>query len=113
VKILFALITLLLLPVCAAIAAPFVISDETAQTVTHCGLFLDAAAKVDTPVASNTTGKYCKFDLAGLSTGAHTIKATFVNIDPVWGRLESVQSVPLSLTKPEIQNAPSGLGLIP
>ena len=91
-------------------AAPFVVSDPSVQTVTHCGVMIDATAKVDSPVESVTGGKRCKYDVGGISTGTHTIKATFVNIDPVWGRSESVFSVPLSVTRPGAPVvAPAGL----
>ena len=96
-------------------ATPFVVSEPTTQVVTHCNLLLDAAPGVDVLVASDVTGKYCKFDLAGITVGDHTIKAKFVNNDPIWGRSESVTSVPLLFTKPAILIliAPTGLLLKP
>jgi len=109
-KILF---LILIVGAISANAAPFVVSDPTAQTVTHCGVKIDSLTAVDSPVASDTTGKYCKYDLSGLAAGTHIIKATYVNIDPTWGRIESIFSSPLSLTKPEVQIAPSGLVLKP
>lgn len=107
---------LLLLLTNAALAAPFVISDPSTDTPqpTHCGLLLDTAPKVDVVVAKDGGGKaYCRFDMASLTTGAHTVKATFVIIDPVWGRQESPVSVPLALTRPGSPTAPAGLGLTP
>lgn len=99
-----------------AIAAPFVVSDPSPDTPqpTHCGLLLDATAKVDVAVAKDANGKaYCQFDMAGIPTGAHTVKATFVLNDPIWGRVESPVSVPLALTRPGSPIAPAGLGLKP
>ncbi len=90
-------------------AAPFVVSDPTTQAVTHCGMTIDTAAKVDSPVETVTGGKRCKYDLALISAGAHTIKATYVNIDSTWGRSESVASVPLNVTRPGPVTAPAGL----
>lgn len=105
----------LLVPAIAS-PAPFVVSDPSPDTPqpTHCGLLLDAAAKVDVAVAKDAAGKaYCQFDMAGITTGAHTVKATFVLIDPTWGRVESPVSVPLALTRPGSPIAPAGLGLKP
>lgn len=100
----------------AAQSAPFVISDPSTDTPqpTHCGLLLDASPKVDVVVAKDANGKsYCQFDMAGITTGAHTVKATFVLNDPTWGRIESPVSVPLALTRPGSPTAPAGLGLKP
>lgn len=105
----------MLVPMVAG-AAPFVISDPSTDTPqpTHCGLLLDAAAKVDVAVAKDANGKaYCQFDMAGITTGAHTVKATFILVDPTWGRVESPVSVPLALTRPGSPTAPAGLGLKP
>ena len=98
-----------------AIAAPFVTSDPTAQKVTHCGILLDSGVKVDVPVTTvNATNAICKYDIGTVSIGLHTIKATFVNIDPVWGRSESVTSVPLDFVRPDnaITNPPTNLGIV-
>jgi hypothetical protein len=110
---LYLLSLLLVTPVISA--APFVVSSPSTQTVTHCTLLLDAAPGVDVPVASDTTGKYCKFDMASLPTGDHTLTAKFVNIDPIWGRSESVTAVPLLFTRPaaRLTTAPTGLLLAP
>ena len=97
-------------------AAPFVVSDPApaaGQQPTHCGILLDSAAKVDVPVASDATGKYCKYDVGSVSAGSHTVKATFVVIDSVWGRLESPVSAPFAFTRPVSPAAPGGFGLVP
>ena len=96
-------------------SAPFVVSDWTLQDVTHCGQLFDTTPSIDVPVEVDLTlGKRCKLDLAGLPAGTHTIKATFVRAnDPVWGRLESVPSVPFTLVKPGTPTLPGGLHLIP
>lgn len=109
------LFAFLLLVAVSAQSAPFVVSDSTMQTVTHCGLLLDSAAKLDVPVVTVTDGKICKFDLSAVTAGVHSIKATFVNIDPVWGRSESVASVPFTFTRPAstMGESPAGLVIIP
>ena len=97
-----------------AIAAPFVVSDPTLQGVTHCGSVLDGGVKVDSVVAVSPLGKSCKIDIGSVGGGNHSITASFVNIDPVYGRQESVQSAPLDFTVPgKSLNAPSVLRLVP
>lgn len=109
------LLTLLLGLPSIAIAGPFVVTDPTTQIVTHCGYVLDVDAKVDSPVAVVTGGSMCKIDVSMVAAGSHTIKATFVNIDPVWGRSESVFSVPLTFVRPAstLPNAPTNLMINP
>ena len=95
-----------------ALAAPFVVSDSTTQVVTHCGVVLDSGSKIDVPVVTATpTTAICKYDISAVSVGPHTIKATFVNIDPIWGRSESVFSSPLDFVRPSnvINIAPTNL----
>lgn len=108
------LLLLLLTITSTSFASPFVISDPITEVVTHCGYILDSNDKVDVPVADTIGGKQCKVDLQGLAVGNHTVKLTFVNIDPVWGRAESVESAPFSLVKPTnvLTVTPSGLLLI-
>ena len=87
-----------------------VVSDPTNQTVTHCGVTLDTNAKVDVPVETVTGGKRCKFDANSVTAGTHVIKMTFINADSVWGRLESVDSAPLTFTRPaNPSQTPGGL----
>jgi hypothetical protein len=92
-------------------AAPFVESDVTTQIVSGCGVQIDTAAKYDTP----TLAKACHIDISGVTVGTHSIKATFFNVDPVWGRVESVYSLPLSFTRPVavMPVAPTGLVITP
>ena len=94
-----------------AYASPFVVSDPSSQTVTHCGVILDDGVKYDVPVM----GKACKIDISTVSVGSHTLKATFVNIDPIWGRSESVTSAPLNFVRPPntIYTAPVNLIITP
>ena len=104
----------LLYSISSANAAPFVTSDATTQKVTHCGILLDTGAKVEVPVTTVTpTSAICKYDVGGVTVGSHTIKATFINVDPVWGRSESVTSLPLDFARPDqtIATPPSGLGI--
>jgi len=93
--------------------APYVISDPTTQSVAACGIVIDSAAKVESPVATVAGGKICKYDVSGLTTGQHTITATFIGNDPVWGRLESVPSLPLVLSRPGTPTSPGGLAISP
>jgi len=109
------LLTLLLGLPSIAIAGPFVTSDPTTQIVTHCGYVLDVEAKVDSPIAVVTGGNICKIDVGAVAAGSHTLKATFVNIDPVWGRSESVFSAPLTFVRPAstLPTAPTTLTIKP
>ena len=97
-----------------AVAAPFVVSDPTLQGVTHFGSVLDGGVKVDSLVAVSPLGKSCKIDVGSAVTGNHSITASFVNIDPIYGRSESVMSAPLDFTVPaKTLNAPGVLKIAP
>jgi len=104
------LLLVLLFPMVAT-AAPFIVSDPTTQTVTGCGVQIDTAAKYDTTVVN----KACHIDISKVAVGPHIIKATFFNVDPVWGRSESVFSAPLTFIRPvaAILTAPLGIALTP
>lgn len=91
-----------------AISAPFVIGDVI-SSVTACGVILDGAPKVVVP-AGNLE---CRYDVGGVSNGAHSITMTAIITDPVWGNKESVNSVPLDFGRPGIPAAPGGLRLVP
>ena len=106
-----ALVLTLLSPV--ALSAPFVVSDLLDPRATHCGILMDAVPKVVIPVVAEAGGNICKFDLAGISNGSHTVMATAIAIDPIWGSQESVQSSPLSFVRPAGVSAPAGLELQP
>lgn len=109
-----ALAVLIALP-SLSFASPFVVSDATTQKVTHCGVMLDSGAKVDVPVVSDSpTTAICKYDIGGVSVGPHTIKTTFINIDPIWGRSESVYSTPLDFVRPgdTVSQPPAGLNIV-
>lgn len=98
-------------------ASPFIVSapypKDAKPVPTHCGFFMDAAAKQTTAVAKNAEGLvYCKLDIANLAAGSHTVTAThIVQGDPVFGNAESAKSAPLNFTKPSPAGAPTGLGL--
>lgn len=112
-KILFALF-LLALSVGAVYAAPFVVSDPTSQTVTHCGYILDGGAKIDSLVAVSPLGKSCKIDIGKVLSGSHSLTASFVNIDPTFGRSESVMTLPFVFVVPlDTLNAPGMLRIVP
>ena len=80
---------------------------------THCGVFVDSAAKVEIPITIDATGKYCKYDISTISTGSHTIKMTHIAKDTVWGNLESTESNPLVLVRPGAPSTPTGLSAYP
>ena len=96
-----------------AVAAPFVVSDPLDDRATHCGWVKDGGARADVPVVVTPAGKVCKWDLAGFTAGAHTVNATAVAIDPIWGRLESAPSAPFGFSVPTAPKVPSGLALTP
>ena len=105
---------LLALSVGVVTAAPWVVSDPTLQGVTHCGSVLDGGVKVDSLVSVSPLGKSCKIDVGAVGAGNHSITASFVNIDPVYGRSESVMSAPLDFTVPaKTLNAPGVLKIAP
>ena len=65
--------------------------------VTLCGVYLDTAVRVISPVVAGTGGNICKYDLAGIPAGPHSISMTAIAVnDPVWGNQESAQSIPLA-----------------
>ena len=103
---------LFLLPIISW-SAPFIVSDPSTQAVTHCAYVIDANAQVDVAVEAVTGGKRCKIDIGSSLSGVHTLKAKFVNVDPVWGRSESVFSPNFTYTKPGPLTIPDGLGIIP
>jgi hypothetical protein len=109
-KILF--IAFLIFPL-FVFAAPFVVSDPSSQAVTHCAYVVDSNAPVDSVVESVTGGKRCKIDLASSTVGVHTLKAKFVNVDPVWGRVESAFTPNFTYTKPGLLIGPDGLVITP
>ena len=112
-KILSVLV-LMALSVGVVYAAPFVVSDPTIQGVTHCGSVLDGGVKVDSLVAASPLGKSCKIDVGAVGAGNHSITASFVNIDPTYGRVESAMSVPFDFTVPaKTLNAPGVLKIAP
>ena len=95
-------------------SAPFVVSDPTLQGVTHCGSVLDGGVKLDSLVAVSPLGKSCKIDIGAVSVGKHSIAASFVNVDPVYGRSESVMTPPFVFVVPEnILTAPDLLRIVP
>jgi hypothetical protein len=110
---LLCVIPLLLLSIGCSTAAPFIESDPTTQTVTHCGFTVDATPVVEVPVLVTPTGSICKLDVTGTKSGQHTVTAKFINIDTMWGRTESVASVAYTFTVPNgtLSDAPLNLKL--
>jgi len=93
----------------AVLAAPFVISDPVAVGVTHCGRYEAGTFKADVPIVAGG----CKFDIGTQPVGTVVYTATAVINDPVWGRQESGQSLPLSVARPSAPQPPVGLHAIP
>jgi hypothetical protein len=104
---------LLALASSAALSAPYVVSGPLDPRATHCGWKLDAGARTDVVVHTVADNKVCRLDLAGLPVGSHTVSATAVAIDPIWGRMESVPSANFTFAVPGLPSAPIGLGLKP
>ena len=93
----------------AALAAPFVVADVVSG-VTSCGVTLDGQAQTAVP-ASNLQ---CRFDVANVSNGQHTITMTARTVnDPVWGTQESAPSAPFVFSRPAATSAPGNLRLVP
>jgi hypothetical protein len=89
-----------------------VVGDLVDQTTTHCTFRLDGGAwTADLPVVG--TPKRCEWSVDTVTVGAHNVTARAVKVDPVWGRLESVDAVPLAFSRPGSPGAPSGLTLTP
>jgi hypothetical protein len=109
------LISLLFL-VGSAAAAPHIVSDpadpkhEMTPFITHCGVYLNTAAMVQSPIQPD---KSCKHDIASLPPGSHVVKMTFIIVAPGFGTKEGPQSSPLTFVVPSSPSAPAGLRLTP
>lgn len=97
----------------SVVAAPFIVSDALDPRATHCGWKMDAGTRTDVAVTLSGADKICKLDLAGLATGPHTVSATAVAVDPIWGRVESPASANFTFAVPTTPTVPSGLKLAP
>lgn len=109
---------LLLLVASGAQAQPFLTSDpypaSSTPKPTHCGVYLDTAAKAEFTVVADASGTYCKVDLASVGTGSHTVKLSYIVKDATWGSLEGPLSSPFAFVRlPGPGSAPTGLGLQP
>jgi hypothetical protein len=93
----------------AVLAAPFVISDPVAVGVTHCGRYEAGTFKADVPIVAGG----CKFDIGTQPSGTVVYTATAVVNDPLWGRQESVQSLPLSVVRSGVPPTPAALRASP
>lgn len=91
-------------------AAPFVLSDPTAEAVTGYSCSIDGGADQASVPESVTGGVRVKFDLAALTTGAHVITCKALNT--LWG-IASAASLPLSVTKPASLLAPRNITIAP
>lgn len=105
--------SLMTLPALAQ-AAPFIVSDPVTLTpaITHCGWYVDALAKEVLPVVAAAGGVQCKKDFAGEASGQHTVRATHIIKDAIWGDRESAQSAPFAFGVPPLPGAPSALKLV-
>ncbi len=84
-----------------ATAAPFVVSDPLVVRATQCGVYVDTASMVTSPVVAAMGGNICAYDLAGIAPGAHVVTMTAIAVnDPIWGSQQSVKSSPLAFTVP-------------
>src|SRR5438552_14874767 len=84
-----------------ATAAPFIVSDPVVVGVSQCGAYIDSEPKVTSPVIGTAGGNICRYDVAGVSAGAHSVTMTTITVnDPIWGSQESAMSSPLALTVP-------------
>lgn len=106
--------TLLMLLPAASIAAPYAYTNvypvaTDPKVPTHCGVYVNTAAKVEIAVTTDTTGTYCLYDLATLPVGNNTVKVSYIRKDTLWGTVEGDPSVPLSLTRPGKPVAPTSL----
>ena len=110
-RIILMVLVMIFIPIFAS-ASPFLVCDPYpvgASQPDQFVLIIDAGSPITSPAETLVDGtKRLKYDLAGISTGSHsvTVKA---RID-LWG-LEST-SVPFSFAKPSAAVAPSGFGLI-
>lgn len=109
-RLLAATLFVIALPVTAS---PFVVSDPVDPATTSCGFTMDATPKQTVAVATAGSSKICKLDLAGLTVGSHTVTATAIVNDPIWGVLESAPSLPLSFVKPAVPASPVNIRLSP
>ena len=99
----------------AAGSGPFVVCDAypagAVSKPTIATFFVDALPGVDNPITDLTNP--CHYNLGAVSTGAHTITATFGLVDPVKGRLDSIKSTVLNFTLQAAPSAPAGLSISP
>jgi hypothetical protein len=88
------------------VLAVHIISDPLAAGVTHCGRYEGGVFKADVPVVVDPAqggGNICYFNIDTQTAGTTVIyTATSVSVDPLWGRGESAQSLPLSVVRPGV-----------
>lgn len=90
-----------------------VVADLPDQTTTHCIMEFDSVWGTETAVVTISGTRLCAFDVSAVPEGAHNVRMRAVKNDPLWGRLESVPSSPLSFTRPAAPAAPAGTRLVP
>lgn len=95
-------------------AAPFVVTDPVDPATTHCGVLLNVAPKLIVPVTTAGGVKNCRYDLATLASGSHTITMTAI-VEKTANNTgaESAPSSPLAFSKPGVPAVPAGLALSP
>lgn len=112
-KIFLLLIACFILDPAFAWASPFLICDPYPSTVTQpegFSITMDGSAAVNSPAQSVTGGVRMHYDLAGISTGNHTVRIKAYKNDPVWGRLESPEAV-FTFPKPGNPTSPTGISI--
>lgn len=92
-------------------AAPFVVSDVTAEAVTNYLCSVNSGADVSSAPEAVTGGVRLKFDLVGLAVGANTITCKAQNT--LWGVTSASSSPPFFAIKPASLTAPRTLIIVP
>lgn len=106
-KILKALIIVVLTLVALPAIAVSLRSDPT-PGATHCGLYKNAVFDADYVVADVGGGNGCLFTIDVQAPGSTIVyTATAVVNDARWGRVESPQSLPLSVARPAPPTRPA------
>lgn len=106
-KLLKALVIVILTLVALPVIAVTIRSDPT-PGATHCGLYKNAVFDADYPVADVGGGNGCLFVIDVQAPGTTIVyTATAIVNDARWGRSESPQSLPLSVSRPVLPARPA------
>ena len=84
-------------------AGPYVVCDPYPNTTTQptdFGVIVDGGAEIISPAQTlGDASRRLYFDIAGITSGSHTMSVKALVIDSTWGRLES-SATPFSFSKP-------------